>query len=248
LQLPAGRKQSGCRSRSVLAELLEGRSGIQPSEGRRKREQGRQHGLGHQGGQKAVRCRGRLAATMTARELYQAGKLAEAVQALNTELRENPGDVKRRTFLFELLCFAGNYDRADKQLEILAQENKDAQMGALVYRAALHAERTRCDVFQKKEYPQTGGSSEPQAVKGTWNGKPFESISDADPRIGARLEVFAAGQYLWVPFEHIASIEIQPPKRLRDLIWAPAILRTGPSFRDRELGEVLLPVLAPFSF
>jgi type VI secretion system protein ImpE len=51
-----------------------------------------------------------------------------------------------------------------------------------------------------------------------------------------------------VPFEHIASIEIQPPKRLRDLIWAPAILRTGPSFRDRELGEVLLPVLAPFSF
>ena len=163
---------------------------------------------------------------MTARELYQAGKLAEAVQALNGELRDNPGDTKRRTFLFELLCFAGNYDRADKQLEILAQENKDAQMGALVYRAALHAERTRCDVFQKKEYPQTGGSSEPQAVKGTWNGKPFESISDADPRIGARLEVFAAGQYLWVPFEHIASIEIQPPKRLRDLIWAPAILRT----------------------
>jgi len=185
---------------------------------------------------------------MTARELYQAGKLAEAVQALNGELRDNPGDTKRRTFLFELLCFAGNYDRADKQLEILAQENKDAQMGALVYRAALHAERTRCDVFQKKEYPQTGGSSEPEVIKGTWNGKPFESISDADPRIGARLEVFAAGQYLWVPFEHIASIEIQPPKRLRDLIWAPAILRTGPSFRDRELGEVLLPVLAPFSF
>lgn len=184
---------------------------------------------------------------MTARELYQAGKLAEAVQSLNGELRDNPGDIKRRTFLFELLCFAGNYDRADKQLEILAQENKDAQMGALVYRAALHAERTRCDVFQKKEYPDSGDSS-PDAVQGTWNGTPFEAIEDADPRIGPRLEVFAAGQYLWVPFRHIASIELQPPKRLRDLIWAPALLRTGPSFRDRELGEVLLPVLAPFSF
>ena len=185
---------------------------------------------------------------MTARELYQAGKLAEAVQALNAELRDNPGDAKRRTFLFELLCFAGNFDRADKQLEILAQENKDAQMGALVYRAALHAERTRCDVFEKKDYPQTAGGSGPAELKGTWNGQPFESISDADPRIGARLEVYAGGQYLWVPFEHIASIEVQPPKRLRDLIWAPALLRTGPSFRDRELGEVLIPALSPFSF
>jgi type VI secretion system protein ImpE len=185
---------------------------------------------------------------MTARELYQAGRLAEAVQALNVELRDNPGDTKRRTFLFELLCFAGNFDRADKQLEILAQENQDAQMGALVYRAALHAERIRCDVFQKKDYPQTAGGSEPAALKGSWNGKPFESIGDADPRIGRRLEVFAGGQYLWVPFEHIASIQVQPPKRLRDLIWAPALLRTGPAFRERELGEVLLPVLAPFSF
>jgi len=185
---------------------------------------------------------------MTARELYQAGKLAEAVQALNTELRDNPGDTKRRTFLFELLCFAGNFDRADKQLEILAQENKDAQLGALVYRAALHAERIRCDLFQKKDYPQTAGGSEPAVLKGTWNGKPFESISDTDPRIGPRLEVLAAGQYLWLPFEHIASIEVQAPKRLRDLIWAPAILRPSAAFKERELGEVLLPVLSPFSF
>jgi type VI secretion system protein ImpE len=185
---------------------------------------------------------------MTAREFYQAGRLAEAIQALNGELRDNPGDVKRRTFLFELLCFAGNYDRADKQLEILAQESKDAQLGALVYRAALHAERIRCDLFQKKDYPRTAGGTEPASLKGSWNGKPFESISDTDPRIGPRLEVFAAGQYLWVPFEHIESIEVQPPKRLRDLIWAPAILRPGPKFNQMELGEVLLPALAPFSF
>ncbi len=185
---------------------------------------------------------------MTAREFYQAGKLAEAVQALNVELRDNPGDTKRRTFLFELLCFAGNFDRADKQLEILAQENKDAQLGALVYRAALHAERIRCELFQKKDYPQTAGGSASAELKGTWNGKPFESISDTDPRIGGRLEVFAAGQYLWIPFEHIESIEVQAPKRVRDLIWAPAMLRPSPTFKARELGEVLLPALAPFSF
>jgi len=41
--------------------------------------------------------------------------------ALLAELRDNPTDARRRTFLFELLCFAGEYERADKQLEVLAQ-------------------------------------------------------------------------------------------------------------------------------
>ena len=44
------------------------------------------------------------------------------------------------------------------------------------------------------------------------------------------------------------SIEIPPPKRLRDTIWTPALVRTGPAFKMTELGEVLLPVLCPFSF
>jgi type VI secretion system protein ImpE len=71
---------------------------------------------------------------------------------------------------------------------------------------------------------------------------------DADPRIGARLEVFAAGRYLWLPFEHIATVRMTSPKRLRDLLWTPAVVRTGPGFPGLELGEVLLPVLAPLSW
>jgi type VI secretion system protein ImpE len=184
---------------------------------------------------------------MTAGQLFQAGKLDQAVQALGAELRENPGDVQRRTFLFELLCFAGAYDRAEKQLDVLAQGGKDAQLGALLYAGALHAERTRTELFQKKEYPKAGG--EPAApLAGTLNGQPFESFADADPRIGARLEIFAAGQYMWLPLEHIASIEMQAPKRLRDLLWSPALVRTGPAFQGRELGEVLIPALTPLCF
>jgi len=184
---------------------------------------------------------------MTARELYQAGRLGEAIQALNAELRDNPADTKRRTFLFELLCFAGNYDRAEKQLDILAQEGSNAQMGALLYRGALNAERTRCELFQKGENLAPAADTE-ATLTGTWNGRPFTAIEDADPRIGPRLEMFAAGQYLWVRFDHIASIEMEAPKRLRDLLWIPANVRTGPAFRGRELGEVLLPVLTPLSF
>src|ERR1700736_4823026 len=117
---------------------------------------------------------------MKAGELFQAGKLDQAVQALSAELRDNPTDAQRRTFLFELLCFAGAYDRAEKHLDVLAQGNKDAQLGALLYQAALHAERTRTDLFQKREYPKAVGDSEAIQLSGTLNGKPFESFVDAD--------------------------------------------------------------------
>jgi type VI secretion system protein ImpE len=181
---------------------------------------------------------------MTARQLYEAGKLNEAIEALGAELREHPADVQLRTFLFELLCFAGNWDRADKQLDILAGEDKDRRLGALLYRAAIQAERTRQEMFQTG-LPSNG--ADPGPVRGTLNGKEFQSLEDADPRIGGRLEVLAGGNYMWIPFAHIAKIEMQPPKRLRDLLWAPATVETGPAFGGSPLGEVLLPVLSPAS-
>ena len=184
---------------------------------------------------------------MNAGQLFQAGKLDQAIQALGAELRDNPTDAQRRTFLFELLCFAGAYDRAEKHLDFLATGNKDAQLGALLYQGALHADRNRSELFQTREYPAPL-AAEAAALSGTLNGQPFSSFEDADPRVGARLEVFAAGQYMWLPLEHIASIEMQPPKRLRDLLWAPAIVRTGPGFKGQELGEVLFPVLTPLSY
>ena len=182
---------------------------------------------------------------MNSRELYAAGKLEEAVQALGSELRNDPLDTRRRTFLFELLCFTGEYDRAEKQLDILADAGKEAAMGTLLYRSALQAARTRRDMFEKRTFPLNAGPIDGTPAGATLNGQAFETIEDADPRIGARLEVFAAGAYLWLPFEHIASIRTEPPKRLRDLICIPAILQTGPKCKGLDLGEVLLPVLTP---
>lgn len=181
---------------------------------------------------------------MTATELFRAGALDEAIEALGAELRSDPTDAQRRTFLFELLCFAGNWTRADKQLEVLRPRGQEAELGVALYRSALNAEVTRQAMFQDGDYPRTSVND---AVSGTLNGSAFRTICDADPRIGARLEVFAAGRYLWVPFEHIAAIQMQPPRQLRDLLWIPALVRTGPGFRGVELGEVLLPVLAPLS-
>jgi len=186
---------------------------------------------------------------MTPHQLLESGRLNDALKALTAEVRDNPTDTKKRTFLFELLSFIGEYDRAEKHLEVLAQTSQAASMGTLLYRAVLHAERLRHDMFWKKEFPVTtdneGGESTLSVVV---NGKTYQSFADSDPRIDSRLELFAAGGYLWIPFQHIESIEIGPPKRLRDLLWATAIVRTGPAFKMRELGEVLLPVLSPFSW
>jgi type VI secretion system protein ImpE len=181
---------------------------------------------------------------MSPQELFRQGQLEEAVKALNVELRENPTDVRRRTFLFELLCFCGEWDRAEKQLHVLAGDNQQAQMGAVLYFSAIHAEKVRHETFEKKDFPSVPAGP---SRNGTFNGKSFTAVEDADPRIGGRLELFAAGAYLWIPFEHIESIEMQAPKRLRDTLWSPALVRTGPTFRGTELGEVLIPVLCPFS-
>jgi len=185
---------------------------------------------------------------MDALQLFRAGKLQGAIDALSASLRDNPSDSKGRTFLFELLCFAGDYDRAEKHLELLQQASGEAAMGALLYRGALNAERTRQDMFEHKTFPQSGLESAQQPeIEGVLNGTPFHSIEDADPRIGKRLEVFAAGDYMWIPLQDIAVLELDPPKRLRDLLWGPVRLRTGPNFENRDLGEVLLPILAPQS-
>jgi type VI secretion system protein ImpE len=184
---------------------------------------------------------------MNPQELYKAGRLNDAIKALSAELRDNPVDARRRTFLFELLCFAGEYDRADKQLEVLGQAGPTSEMGVLLYRSALYAERQRQDLFARGEFPEQKNDAEGNRG-GVVNGKQFASFSDGDPRMDDRLELFAAGNYLLLPMEHVASIQIMPPKRLRDLIWTPAAVRTTPAFKGTELGEVLIPVLAPFSW
>ena len=110
---------------------------------------------------------------MNAIELYRAGRLKEAVQAVGAELRDNPADTKRRTFLFELLSFAGEYERALKQLDVLAQQGPQAEMGTLGYRAAIQAELQRQDLFRSKSFPElsaataasAGGNVQRQALR-----------------------------------------------------------------------------------
>lgn len=184
---------------------------------------------------------------MTPSELYKNGELSQAIKALGEELRSTPLDTRRRTFLFELLCFAGEYDRAEKQLDVLGSQDAKSMPAVLLYRSALHAERTRREMFLSGKFPVASTEPAPDRA-GTWNGHSFEYLGDADDIVGDHIECFIAGSYTWLPTKYIDRLEIEPPENLRDLFWARARLDASPAFRLQELGEVLLPVLAPLSY
>lgn len=185
---------------------------------------------------------------MTPQELFKAGKLNEAVGALNEEVRRNPTDVKARTFLFELLCFSGDYGRAERQLDVLAHAGPQSEMGAMVYRGLLSATKAREDIYSERSRSASPTDSPSAGTpRGNLNGRPFSGLVDADPRTGPNLEVFAAGSYVLIPLSLLSSVEISPPRRLRDLLWIPAVIRTAPAYQNRELGETLLPALTPFA-
>jgi type VI secretion system protein ImpE len=182
---------------------------------------------------------------MSAEELLRASRLKEAIAALLNEVRNNPADHRRRTFLFELLCFAGELERAGKHLEVLADESPDAGVGALLYRSALSAYVKRESFFEQGKLPENA-SAVPRP--GILNGQPFDTIEDCDSRIGPRLEVFIAGECVWLPFAHIGSFQMPPPRFLRDTLWPSAQVFAGPALQGKEFGEVIVPVLYPFSW
>lgn len=88
-----------------------------------------------------------------AKELFAAGKLNEAIQALLLEVKANPGDASRRTFLFELSCLAGDWERAERQLDVIGHQSAEAELGVMVYRANINAERERRRVFAEGVQP-----------------------------------------------------------------------------------------------
>src|ERR1700678_1562982 len=84
---------------------------------------------------------------MTASELYKAGKLSEAVEAQIQEVKNQPADHGRRLFLFELSAFAGDLDRARRQIDVLKFEEVELEAAAKTYRGLLDAEIARRKFF-----------------------------------------------------------------------------------------------------
>ncbi len=90
---------------------------------------------------------------MNAQELYRAGRLSEAVSAQNDEVKKHPSDVARRSFLGELLCLAGNLERADAQFETIGKMETKAAPSLGLVRQLIRAERARQEVHFEGRAP-----------------------------------------------------------------------------------------------
>src|SRR5947209_10684988 len=91
---------------------------------------------------------------MNARECYQAGRLQDAIAAALAEVKQHPTDTGRRGFLVELLCFAGDLERADKHLDALGTQDPQAAVGVSLFRQLIRAEQARQQFFAEGRVPE----------------------------------------------------------------------------------------------
>ena len=85
---------------------------------------------------------------MQAKTMFDAGQLGASIEEMTREVKAKPTETKLRIFLFELLCFAGDWDRAEKQLDVVGSQSVQAEIGVQVYRHNIKAERERERLFR----------------------------------------------------------------------------------------------------
>jgi type VI secretion system protein ImpE len=95
-----------------------------------------------------------------ARELLRAGEPAQALAALQDQVRGDPSNANQRVFLFQLLSVLGQWERAATQLEVAAELDAKTLAMAQMYREALKCEALRVDVFAGRKSPLIFGEPE----------------------------------------------------------------------------------------
>lgn len=189
---------------------------------------------------------------MSATEALQSGDVRQALDLLKAEVRRAPRDARLRTFLFQLFCITGEWDRALTQLAVAGELDPGADAMVKTYEVAIRCEVLRAKVFAGQRTPTVLGNpgewlpllieatrllaageparaatlrdaafeaAPPQSA--TINGTAAEWIADADPRLGPTVEAIVDGKYVWIPFDRIATIAVEPPADLRDQVWMP---------------------------
>jgi len=146
-----------------------------------------------------------------AQEHLAAGRVRDALTALQIEVRSHPADAKLRTFLFQLLCVLGQWPRAATQLEVCGDLDAGTLAMVNTYREALKCELVREAVFAGKTTPMVFG--EPQAWV-AWLVEALQADARGDPAGAARLRTQAlemapgcAGSMNGTRFEWVADAD-----------------------------------------
>ena len=182
-----------------------------------------------------------------------AGNLKGAIDEAIKLVKTNPTNVPARTFLFELSCFSGDWDRAEKQLDAIGHQDGNALIGSVIFRQNFKCERDRANLFSHNSQPEsampfpehvkdllravdlvrtgeTAGARElldkveedRPAYPVTIDGEGYADFRDYNELTMCVFEVFVKDNYVWLPFDHVASIEFFEARSLRDVFWRQA--------------------------
>jgi len=212
---------------------------------------------------------------MDSTELYKAGKLQDAVTAQIQLVKSNPADHAKRLFLFELLVFSGDLERAGRQLAPINYNDPETETALLNYRQLLVAEEARRSLFEKGTPPKFLVSVVPEhaklrleALNQLREGHPAEAsktlarANEASPVIKGKLND--------KPFEEFRDCDdilgsVVEVMAKGNYFWVPletieSIAMNGPRFprdliwiparldsRQGESGEMFLPAIYPKS-
>jgi type VI secretion system protein ImpE len=114
-------------------------------------------------------------------ELLHEGDPEAALTALQARVRGEPANPKLRTFLFQLLCVLGDWERARAQLKALGDLDPESFPLVHVYGAAVTCEMLRKEVFSGARTPMVLGEPPPwlallvQALSAESQGRPGEA-------------------------------------------------------------------------
>jgi type VI secretion system protein ImpE len=140
------------------------------------------------------------------------GDPAAALARLQEQVRAQPADPKLRTFLFQLLCVVGDWERALNQLKVASTLDAGALAMAQMYGEALRCEAIRAEVFAGRKSPVVFGEPEPwlalliESLLVTGNGG--ERSRSEELRLRAFDEApTSAGTLDGKPFEWIADAD-----------------------------------------
>lgn len=181
---------------------------------------------------------------MNSGELFQSGRLGDAIATAIQEVKDQPGDMGRRTLLFSLLCFEGDLERARKQLDVVG--NQAALSEAPAYSNLIDAELTRRKVLTEGMRPKffedaparlekhlqaisqlqarkfdeahallEAAEEERPETAGTLNETAFDDFADANDITRSVLEFQQGREYYWVPFEQLAHLQVILPDPVR---------------------------------
>lgn len=148
---------------------------------------------------------------MNAEELLRAGRVDDALKALQDQVRTQPANAELRVFLFQLLAVLGQWSRANNQLKVAGELDAGALAMVQTYRTALECEALRAEVFAGRLTPVVLGEPADwvapliQALKHDADGQPEAAQALRDAAFDAAPAV--AGRVNEQPFQWLADAD-----------------------------------------